>query len=564
MVSSRQAHGTNTFFLFFSAPRATKGDSRMARNAYLLTAVLTVGAAVMLASCGDDENPAGPGTPPTPSVLSVATSVTNSTAASWTMCVDTDFTEYRLYRSTEPGIAQNPPATPLRVTANLMDTTFTDTGLAWGETYYYAVRTFDSENLSSWSNEVTAVIPDSSGGSGDALTCYEVQGQQAESPYLDQEITVTGIVTVGGDEFFNSSGPVAFLGDPEGGPWTGLVLYGDSIAALARGDSILVTGTVDEYYGLTELTFINDVQILSSGHDMPPSTPIETGDISNTDATPEEYEAVLCIVSDAFVTEVQTYGEFLIDDGSGDCLVDDMGDYTYSPAVGDTVYSAAGVVWYTYGEYLLEPRDDADLDVSSGGGPSDVLTCYEVQSQADSSTYIGQTVSVTGIITADPEDYTATTAIYSVLSDAGGGPWSGLLLFGDDLAGLQRGDSVTVSGVVDEYYGMTELKYPITYEVHSSGNPLPDPEEFDTGDLSPLLDLEQWESVFVTVFDVDVTQTGLPHYTWAMNDGSGECYAGTMGVNEPAVGDHFASVTGLLWYSYDFKIQPRDDDDMTQ
>jgi hypothetical protein len=204
--------------------------------------------------------------------------------------------------------------------------------------------------------------------------------------------------------------------------------------------------------------------------------------------------------------------------------------------------------------------------IADSGSTGDYLTCYQVQGQLSASPFDGQTVSVTGIVTADPDDYTAvSTSTYAALADAGGGPWSGLLLYGDDLAGLQRGDSVTVTGVVDEYYYMTEVKYPISYVVHSRGHTIPAPEQMTTGDLSTSVNPEQWESVFVTVSDVDVTQIGLPYYTWAVDDGSGECYAGTMGdfTYTPAVGDHISSFTGLLWFSRDnFKIEPRDDSDI--
>ncbi|MCD4774985.1 MAG: hypothetical protein K8S15_02915, partial [Candidatus Aegiribacteria sp.] len=195
----------------------------------------------------------------------------------------------------------------------------------------------------------------------------------------------------------------------------------------------------------------------------------------------------------------------------------------------------------------------------------DVYTCYQIQGQQADSPFEGQTVSVTGIVTADPDDYTATSSTYAVLSDANGGPWSGLLMYSNDLAGLHRGDSVTVTGVVDEYFNMTELKFPLSYVIHSSGHTLPTPEQMSTGDLSTSVNPEQWESVFVTVSDVDVTQIGLPYYTWAIDDGSGECYAGTMGdfSYTPVVGNNILSMTGVLWYSRDnFKIQPRDDNDL--
>ena len=222
-------------------------------------------------------------------------------------------------------------------------------------------------------------------------------------------------------------------------------------------------------------------------------------------------------------------------------------------------------MWYDWDVWKLEPRDDADLVTSGGGG--DAYTCYEIQGQQSSSPYDGQTVSVTGIVTAGAIDYTAVpTSTYAALSDAGGGPWSGLLMYGDDLAGIQRGDSVTVTGVVDEYYGMTEIKYPISYVVHSSGHSLPVPEPMITADIATSVNPEQWESVFVTVSDVEVTQIGLPYYTWAVDDGSGECFAGDMGdfLYDPAVGDSISIMTGLLWYSRDnFKVEPRGDSDFT-
>ena len=536
------------------------------KNPNWIISLIIFSAIILAVSCGDDESPAGPGTYPTASILSASSGASNSISTSWTMCPDANFSEYSLYRSLTEGISANPPDSPVRVSTNASDTTFIDTGLEWSTDYFYAVRTRNADNLNSWSNEVSVTTPDS-GSTGDYLTCYQIQGQQSSSPYLDQIVSVTGIVTAGGDEFYYSYGPVAVLGDPEGGPWTGLVLFGDDVASLARGDSILITGTVQEFYELTELGLISSVEVVSSGNELPPAIAVSTGDISDS-PDPEQYESVLCTISDAIVTEVQGYGQFLADDGSGNCIVDDMGSYSYSPAVGDTIITGTGILWYSWDEWKLEPRDNNDLVTSGGGGGGDVYTCYEIQGQQSESPYDGQTVSVTGIITADPEDYTAvSSSTYSALADAAGGPWSGLLLYGDDLEGLQRGDSVTVTGVVDEYYGMTEVKYPISYVVHSSGHALPDPIQFSTGDLATTMNPEEWESVFVTVSDVDVTQIGLPYYTWAVDDGSGECYAGTMGdfTYDPAVGDNLSSMTGLLWYSRDnFKIEPRDDNDIVQ
>lgn len=290
--------------------------------------MLILAAAVTLAaSCGDDEQgPAGTGEEPQASVLDAdASGSTNSVLASWTMCPDEDFEEYRLYRSEEPGIEEDQTGAVIAATrTTASDTVFTDTGLEWSHTYYYALVTRDTEGLESWSNEVTAVTPDS-GAAGDWLTCAEVQGMATSSPYEGQVVTVMGVVTAGGTELYSSDGIYAVLSDPAGGPWSGLVLYGDSVESLVRGDSIAITGTVQEYYGTTELSFPSSIEILGSDADLPAPSAVATDDLTEAGGA-EEWEAVLVEISDAVVISVGSYGQFDVDDGSGECIVDDMGD----------------------------------------------------------------------------------------------------------------------------------------------------------------------------------------------------------------------------------------------
>ena len=522
-------------------------------------------AALLLISCGDDENPAGPGTSPSPSVLSIAATLFNSMDLSWTECQDGDFFEYRLYRSATPGIADNvSSATLVAGISSSSDTTYTDEGLDWTTTYYYALQTRDTEDLSAWSNEVFETTPDSGSG-GTVLSCSEVQGQQASSPYEGQVVSVLGVVTVGGGEYYSSSFPYAVIADPEGGAWGGLVLFGDSAGTLSRGDSVIVTGEVDEYFGLTELTYITDVQMLGTGASLPSPVSMTTGDLA-TSADPEAYEAVLVTVSDAIVTEELTYGEYRIDDGTGECVFDDLGDYSWNPSVGDTVNTMTGVLWYSYDEFKIEPRDDADIDASGGGG-GDVLTCYEVQGQQASSPYAGQTVSVTGVVTVAGDEYYSSSNALAVMADAGGGSWSGLALYGSSVYTLARGDSITITGEVQEYYGFTELSFPTSITVHSSGHALPDPEQLTTGELATSANPEEWESVLVSVVNVDVTSEPGTYGEWTVDDGSGDCIVDDLGdyTYSPQLGDTIVELVGVLWYSFDdFKIEPRDDADITR
>ena len=516
---------------------------------------VTIAALLIVISCGDDESPAGPGDDPTASTLSATSGTTNTVFASWSMCPDNDFSEYNLYRSASSGISGNPPSSPIRTASNASDTTFSDTGLGWGETYYYAVQTKNTGNYVAWSNEVQVVIADSGSSSG-YLTCYEIQGQAASSPYDGQEVSVTGIVTAGGDELYSTLGAFAFISDASGGPWSGLLLYGDSVATLTRGDSITVSGIVDEFYEMTELTLPTNVQVISTGHTLPDAIELTTAE-----ACEEQYESVVVSVTDAIVL-VQNDHSFEIDDGSGSCHMGDRGSIT-EPSVGDTV-DVKGPLFYEYDEWRIQPRDNNDITINGGGG-GDAYTCYEIQGQQSSSPFIGQTVSVTGIVTADLADYPNSSYPYAFLGDFDGGAWTGLMMYGDDLSVLNRGDSVTVIGEIDEWYGCTELKFPSSIVVHSSGHALPPTSILLTGDLPNSSSSEQWESVLVGVEGVEVTSEPNSYGIWGVDDGSGECLVDDWGsyTYNPILGDLLDSIVGILSYDYDdFKIQPRGDDDI--
>ena len=328
-------------------------------NSRRIIPVIILAAIITVVSCGDDETPYGPGTYPTASILSASSGSSNSISLSWTMCPDANFYEYSLYRSLTEGISANPSDNPIRVSTNASDTTFTDSGLEWSTNYYYAVKTRNNDNLDSWSNEVSVTTPDSSGGGGgDVYTCYEIQGQQSSSPYLGQTVGVTGIVVVAGGEYYSSSAAYAVLMDAAGDEWAGLTLFGDDIADLERGDSVTVYGLIDEYYNMTEMKYpFTSIEVHSTGHTLPSPENLNTGDVGL-----EQWESVLVSVSDVTVTEDNLgYGEWAVDDGTGDIRIDDLGDYTYSPNTGDTFAEIIGVCWYSFDNFKMEPRNDDDL-----------------------------------------------------------------------------------------------------------------------------------------------------------------------------------------------------------
>jgi uncharacterized repeat protein (TIGR01451 family) len=190
------------------------------------------------------------------------------------------------------------------------------------------------------------------------------------SPLDDQIVWVTGTVTSEPDDIASNT---FVIEDPAGGPWSGLPVYrwsGFSGVSLPRGTQVRLLGEVTEYYGLTELDIGGmpaALEIMSTGNPGPGPEVILTASFSSTNpATAEEWEGVLVEFQNATVTNDDLgYGEWAFDDGSGPAHADDGGmsdgDMTYEPSNGDFYFYLRGIAYYTFGEYKLEPRDDADI-----------------------------------------------------------------------------------------------------------------------------------------------------------------------------------------------------------
>ncbi len=195
------------------------------------------------------------------------------------------------------------------------------------------------------------------------LTIYDLQyttnagyDNTYPSPYEDQTVTVTGIVTA--DNFSNSR---FFISMPEGGAWKGIYVYHNY--SLNVGDEVSVTGEVSEYYGFTELYGVSNVNILSSGNALVP-TMITTGQLRNMEA----YEGVLVTIQNAQITEsYDQYGNLKINDGTGSGLVGtgciSLMANNFDAIVGSVLSSITGVVSYSYGDYYLNPRSMNDIVV---------------------------------------------------------------------------------------------------------------------------------------------------------------------------------------------------------
>lgn len=184
------------------------------------------------------------------------------------------------------------------------------------------------------------------------------------------------------------------------------------------------------------------------------------------------------------------------------------------------------------------------------------VSIYDIQFTEDpsgDSPYAGQEVTVTGIVTA--------TFYYGYFVAEKPGPWHAIFVYSKK-NGPRIGDKVQVTGLVKEYYGLTEMYDISDYQLLSSGNAV----DLVTVTVDAQnVPHEEYESVLVIVNDVDVTS--LEDFgEWVIHDGTGSVRCDD--INDymyfPQVGDQLDSVTGVVYYSFDnFKIEPRKTNDIS-
>jgi hypothetical protein len=255
-------------------------------------------------------------------------------------------------------------------------------------------------------------------------------------------------------------------------------------------------------------------------------------------------------------------------------------------------------------DFYLWAKDNEDLVAIN---PADTLTdnyfylvlnrpvtINDVQYSPFGGGYSGYTnyaVTIRGIITADSSDikgYGSSSFARNYMQN-GEGPWSGIQInFGDPLGSelyglLRRGDDVTMTGTIQESFGVTRINNVTAYTVNSSNNPLPEPYILTTGEIGTLGDgevpKEKWESVLVAYQDPEITNInadgGSNFGEMYVNDGTNDTRveledgnnsyqngSGSPGTILVEQGATFDELIGIMYYSFsNYKLVPRKDDD---
>ena len=192
----------------------------------------------------------------------------------------------------------------------------------------------------------------------------------------------------------------------------------------------------------------------------------------------------------------------------------------------------------------------------SGTAPPSTVSIYNIQYTTDpsgASPYADSIVSTGGIVTA------ADSAGYFLQS--GLGPWTGIYVY-ETNNNVARGDSVTLTAQVDEFFNFTELINPSNVNIVASGNTLP----ATTVTVSEVNE-EMYEGVLVTLLDVPCMTDPNNFGEWVVGTASNSCTIGDrFHAFTPVCGvmDITYDITGPIEYSFStFMVQPRDANDIT-
>ncbi len=392
------------------------------------------------------------------------------------------------------------------------------------------------------------------------------------------EVTVEGIVTAEPYAFYPEDDLRYYFIQDDMAAFSGIKVY-DPGRHLSEGDEVRLTGTVDEYFDVTEIVDVTEIEVLSTGNVMEPLVVTLAADM-------EMYEGVLIQVNDVSVSNTDLgNGEWSVTDGTTEMRIDDAADYFYTPVADEAFSSIVGVLEYSWDNFKILPRLARDIQTADGltriqaiqqVNYSDLMPHYTA---LDSSLYFADTsyyhegwtdtliVTVRGIVTMPTGLSYAGAGIKFIVQDVNGGPWSSILSYNPDSTAypvLYEGDYIELSGRILEFTtpgsggsaAMTELWITEEIDLLDIGLPVPEEPVVATGDLRWPTTAEQWGNVTVKVEDAVIIENNPTGFDiLAIDDGSGIVLVdddsdSLSAYIQPPAGSIYDEVRGWVYHHY--------------
>lgn len=243
---------------------------------------------------------------------------------------------------------------------------------------------------------------------------------------LGSIVTVKGIVTTGPE-----LDVIRFMQDNT----AGVAVYDVGLAAVQRGDSLLITGELTEFNNLLEISNVSNFQVLNSGNPLPAPKNIDlsTGFI-------EANEAQLVKVSQVNFTQSGNFGNsstnYDITDGvnTKESRIIGSTDLAGTPIPGGKI-NLTGVLGQYLSTYQLQPRGVADIEIP---GPKFVTQLIQTNIFQFSFTVGFQTENKGSTILR----YGSTQSMSNIISDT-----AKTLSHSMDITSLNHGSIYYVQGI---------------------------------------------------------------------------------------------------------------------
>lgn len=491
------------------------------------------------------------------------------------------------------------------------------------------------------SPEVDSGSPETDSGPGEdagmaAITIFAVQdAEHPDHPAAGETVEIEGVIITAVDTYTERPG-VGFVGDvwvadPAGGAFSGLHVYMPTAtacagaSALARGNVVTVTGTIQEFAVPTDTSGRTVTQLIggtvtctAEGDGAGPAPRAMDAATLTDESMNEAWEGVLVRLSAVEArSDPDFFGVFTLDAAPpvDDDLYAHLGPAGDGVTIRDRFTTLTGIFHYMYGRWALYPRDAADVVVdtanprdlewddgsfgcadgadSDGDGDVDCddsdcaispfctrtrVTVQDVQDEtsamhpaADTGVALVGPLAVTAVrrVPAVPEDYDVV-----VVQDpsAGAPAFSGIHVFRPTVepcaADLAVGDRVYVTGNYREFAFTGDTSGRTLSEItgglvscSAAGAPLAPALVAVPADLAADATAEPYEGVLVEIRNVTVT----------MPSGAGGRFVVTGGVNVDddlysigtvATDDVFTRIAGIFTYQNEYQLEPRDAGDV--
>ncbi len=184
------------------------------------------------------------------------------------------------------------------------------------------------------------------------VSIYDIQyttDESGDSDYFGRLVKAKGIIT-GFDGY-------GFYMQDSAKAWNGIYIFApDFISALNVGDEVVVEGSVNEYYGLTQLKDVVSVNVGNTGNDIPNAILLTVPEIQ------EPYESVIIKTEDLTCVSTDLYYDAWRVANGTDSLYIGTELFSYTPELADVFNSISGINTYKRSYFRILPRSADDID----------------------------------------------------------------------------------------------------------------------------------------------------------------------------------------------------------